>query len=115
MLCVLEGIKISILSVGVLAKRSVCLEGIKVTFLVVFVSDLGLISYWCSSVVSKKTGCSSGFRVNQYKSLCAFSLSLNSLNSILIFANWYKQPDCFCKTTDCFFLVQLLFALVLAN
>ena len=34
-MCVLEGIKISILSVGVLAKRSVCLEGIKVTFLVV--------------------------------------------------------------------------------
>ena len=34
-LCVLEGIKINILSVGVLAKRSVCLEGIKVTFLVV--------------------------------------------------------------------------------
>ena len=32
---VLEGIKMSILSVGVLAKRSVCLEGIKVTFLVV--------------------------------------------------------------------------------
>ena len=34
-MCVLEGIKISNLSVGVLAKRSVCLEGIKVTFLVV--------------------------------------------------------------------------------
>ena len=33
--CVLEGIKINILSVGVLAKRNVCLEGIKVTFLVV--------------------------------------------------------------------------------
>ena len=33
-MCVLEGIKISILSVGVLAKRSVCLEGINVTFLV---------------------------------------------------------------------------------
>jgi len=34
-MCVLEGIKISNLSVGVLANRSVCLEGIKVTFLVV--------------------------------------------------------------------------------
>ena len=44
MLCVLEGIKTNILSVGVLAKRSVCLEGINVTFLVVIVSDLGLIA-----------------------------------------------------------------------
>ena len=35
LLCFLEGVKINILSVGVLAKRSVCLEGIKVTFLVV--------------------------------------------------------------------------------
>ena len=43
-------------------------------------------------MVSEKTGCSSGFRVNQYKSLCAFSLSLNSLNSVLIFVKWYKQP-----------------------
>ena len=34
-LCVLEGIKISNLSVGVLAKKSVCLEVFKVTFLVV--------------------------------------------------------------------------------
>ena len=34
-MCVLEGIKISILSVGVLIKRSVYLKGIKVTFLVV--------------------------------------------------------------------------------
>ena len=46
-------------------------------------------------MVSEKTGCSSGFRVNQYKSLCAFSLSLNSLNSIFIFVNWYKQPIVF--------------------
>jgi len=43
-------------------------------------------------VVSEKTECSSGFRVNQYKPLCAFSLSLISLNLVLIFANWYKQP-----------------------
>jgi len=43
-------------------------------------------------MVFEKTGCSSGFRVNQYKSLCAFSLSLNSLNSVFIFVNWYKQP-----------------------
>ena len=42
-------------------------------------------------MVSEKTGCSSGLRMNQYKSLCAFSLSLNSLNLILIFVNWYKQ------------------------
>jgi len=42
-------------------------------------------------VVSGKTGCSSGFRVNQYKPLCAFSQSLISLNSVLIFVNWYKQ------------------------
>jgi len=34
-MCVLEGMKINNLSVGVLAKSSVCLEGIKVTFLVV--------------------------------------------------------------------------------
>ena len=40
---------------------------------------------------SGKTGCNIGFRVNQYKSLCAFSLSLISLNSVLIFVNWYKQ------------------------
>ena len=43
-------------------------------------------------MVSEKTGCNSGFRGNQYKSLCAFSLSLNSLNSVFIFVNWYKQP-----------------------
>jgi len=43
-------------------------------------------------MVSEKTGCSYGFRVNQYKSMCAFSISLNSLNSVLIFVNWYKQP-----------------------
>ena len=46
-------------------------------------------------MVSKKTGCSSGFGVNQYKHMCAFSISLNSLNSVLIFANWYKQPIVF--------------------
>ena len=43
-------------------------------------------------MVSGKTGCSSGLRVNQYKPLCAFSLSLISLNSIFIFVNRYKQP-----------------------
>ena len=42
-------------------------------------------------MVSEKTGCSSGYRVNQYKPLCAFSLSLISLNSVLLFVNWYKQ------------------------
>jgi len=50
-------------------------------------------------MVYEKTGCSSGFRVNQYKSMCAFSLSLNSLNSVLIFVNWYKQPIVSAKTS----------------
>ena len=54
-------------------------------------------------MVSGKTGCSYGFRVNQYKPLCAFSLSLISLNSVLIFVNWYKQ--------SIIFLVLCLFAL----
>ena len=58
-------------------------------------------------MVSEKTGCSSGFRVNQYKHLCEFSLSLISLNSVLIFANWYKQPIVF--------LVLLFLLFVLAN
>jgi len=43
-LCVLEGIKISILSVGVLAKGSVFLEGFKVTTLVCGVCNLVLIA-----------------------------------------------------------------------
>ena len=43
-------------------------------------------------MVCEKTGRSSGFRVNQYKSMCAFSLSLNSLNLVLLLVNWYKQP-----------------------
>ena len=46
-------------------------------------------------MVYEKTGCSFEFRVNQYKHLCAFSLSLISLISVLIFANWYKQPIVF--------------------
>jgi len=54
-------------------------------------------------VVSRKTECSSGLRVNQYKPLCAFSLSLISLNSVFIFVNWYKQLI--------FFLMLCLFAL----
>jgi len=57
-------------------------------------------------MISEKTECSSGFRVNQYKHLCAFSLSLISLNSVLIFANWYKQPivtDCFSGAWCCCF------------
>ena len=76
-------------------------------------------------MVSEKTGCSSGFRVNQYKSLCAFSLSLNSLNLVFIFVNWYKQPIVstkqsivflrnnrlfFCETTN-YFSSVVLFAL----
>jgi len=61
-------------------------------------------------VVSEKTECSSGFRVNQYKHLCAFSLSLISLNSVLIFANWYKQPIVSVKQ-PIVFLVLLLLAL----
>ena len=42
-------------------------------------------------MVYGKTGCSSRLKVNQYKPLCAFSLSLISLNSVFIFVNWYKQ------------------------
>ena len=61
-------------------------------------------------MVSEKTECSSGFRVNQYKHLCAFSLSLISLNSVLIFANWYKQPIVSVKQ-PIVFLVLLLLAL----
>ena len=65
-------------------------------------------------MVSEKTGCSSGFRVNQYKPLCAFSLSLISLNSVLIFANWYKEPIVFAKQLIVF-LVLLFLLCVLAN
>jgi len=61
-------------------------------------------------VVFEKTGCSSGFRVNQYKPLCAFSLSLISLNSVLIFVNWYKQSIVSAKQ-PIVFLVLCLFAL----
>ena len=56
------------------------------------------------------TGCSSGLRVNQYKPLCAFSLSLISLNSVFIFVNWYKQPIIF-AIQPIVFLVLCLFAL----
>ena len=58
-------------------------------------------------MVSEKIGCSSGFRVNQYKHLCAISLSLISLNSVLIFVYWYKQPIVF--------LVLLFLLIDLAN
>jgi len=62
-------------------------------------------------VVSGKTGCSSGLRVNHYKSLCAFSLSLISLNSVFfIFVNRYKQPIVSAKQ-PIVFLVLFLFAL----
>jgi len=61
-------------------------------------------------VVSEKTGCSSGFRVNQYKSLCAFSLSLNSLNSVFIFVNWYKQPIVSAKQSIVFAKQSIVFA-----
>jgi len=61
-------------------------------------------------VVSGKTGCSSGLRVNQYKSLCAFSLSLIFLNSVFIFVNWYKQLIVYAKQ-PIVFLVLCLFAL----
>jgi len=68
-------------------------------------------------VVSGKTGCNSWLRVNQYKPLCAFSLSLNSLISIFIFVNWYKQPIVYAKQPIVYakqpivFLVLYLFAL----
>jgi len=65
-------------------------------------------------VVYEKIECSFEFRVNKYKHLCAFSLSLNSLNLVLIFVNWYKQPIVYAKQ-PIVFLVQLLFALCLEN
>ena len=65
-------------------------------------------------MVSEKIGCNSGFRVNQYKHLCAFSLSLISLNSVLIFANWYKQPIVSTKQLIVF-LVLLFLLRDLAN
>ena len=65
-------------------------------------------------MVSEKTGCSSGFRVNQYKHLCALSLSVISLNSVLIFANWYKQPIVSAKQLIVF-LVLLFLLCVLGN
>ena len=61
-------------------------------------------------MVSGKTGCSSGFRVNQYKPLCAFSLSLISLNLVFIFLDWYKQSIVSTKQ-PIVFLVVCLFAL----
>ena len=65
-------------------------------------------------MVSEKTGCSFGFRVNHYKHLCAFSLSLISLNSVLIFVNWYKQPIVSAKQLIVF-LVLLFLLIDLAN
>ena len=65
-------------------------------------------------MVYEKTRCSSGFGVNQYKHLCVFSLSLNSLNSVLIFANWYKQPIVSAKQ-PIVFLVLLFLLVDLAN
>ena len=65
-------------------------------------------------MVSEKTGCSFEFRVNQYKHLCAFSLSLISLNSVLIFVGWYKQPIVSVKQ-PIVFLVLLFLLVVLAN
>jgi len=61
-------------------------------------------------VVSGKTGCSSGLRVNQYKPLCGFSQSFNSLNSVSIFVNCYKQLIVSAKQ-PIVFLVLCLFAL----
>ena len=65
-------------------------------------------------MVSEKTGCSSRFRVNQYKHMCAISLSLISLNSILIFVYWYKKPIVSTKQ-PIVFLVLLFLLIVLAN
>jgi len=65
-------------------------------------------------VVSEKTGCSSRFRVNQYKSLCAFSLSFNSLNSVFIFVNWYKQSIVSAKQLNVFLVLCFLLC-VLTN
>jgi len=65
-------------------------------------------------MVSEKTRCCSGFRVNQYKPLCAFSLSLISLNSVLIFMNWYKQLIVSAKQLIVFLVLCFLLC-VLAN
>ena len=65
-------------------------------------------------MVSEKNGCSAGFRVNQYNHLCAFSLSLISLNSVLIYANWYKQLIVSAKQ-PIVFLVLLFLLVVLAK
>ena len=65
-------------------------------------------------MVSGKTVCSFGLRVNQYKPLCAFSLSLISLNSVFIFVNCYKQPIVFVKQ-PIVFLVLCFLLCVLAN
>ena len=63
---------------------------------------------------SEKTGCSSGFGVNQYKHLCTISLSLISLNSVLFVVCWYKQPIVSVKQPIVFPVLQLLLA-VLVN
>ena len=65
-------------------------------------------------MIFEKTRCRSRFRVSQHKHLCAFSLSLISLNSVLIFANWYKQLIVSTKQ-PIVFLVLLFLLIVLAN
>jgi len=65
-------------------------------------------------VVSRKTGCSYRLKVNQYKSLCAFSIFLISLNSVFIFVNWYKQPIVYAKQ-PIVFLVLCFLLCVLEN
>ena len=62
-------------------------------------------------MVYEKTGGSSGFRVNQYKQQF---LSLISLNLVLIFVCWYKQPIISAKQ-PIVFLVLLFLLAVLAN
>jgi len=46
--------------------------------------------------------------VNKYKHLCAFSLSLISLNLVLIFVNWYKQPIVSAKQQIVFLVLLFL-------
>ena len=74
-LCVLEGIKISnqCWCVG----QEECVSwGVQGHFLGCGVSDQGCDCLVDFLRVSEKTGCSSGFGVNQYKHLCAIFLSL---------------------------------------
>ena len=48
-------------------------------------------------MVSGKTGCSSWFKSEPVKTVCAISLSLKLFTFSLYIFNWYKQPIVFAK------------------